>query len=77
MNDIYVRYISLPFAVEGTTVTNNDGTFSVYINSDRCEETQSIALKHELAHINKNHLYDYNLIAVNECEANKILIKVN
>jgi len=75
--DIYIRYVSLPYYIDGVTLPNDDATFDVYINLQLCEEKQKETLQHELNHIRKNHFYDYNCIAINEIEANKVCVLVS
>lgn len=53
-----VRRIPLPATVEGVTIPNDDGTFDIYINESLPPERQEDALRHELRHITKDHLYD-------------------
>jgi len=57
MIDYYVRLVELPRRVEGVTVPNNDGSFSVYINSLLTDEQRQKVLDHELEHIEKEHFY--------------------
>ena len=57
MIDYYVRLLELPRRVEGVTVPNNDGSFSVYINSLLSEPQRQKVLSHELEHIEKEHFY--------------------
>lgn len=57
MIDYYVRLVSLPTRVEGVTVPNADGSFSVYINSALSEEKRADVLSHELRHIREEHFY--------------------
>ena len=54
----FVRRIPLPATVEGVTIPNDDGTFDIYINESLPPERQEDALRHELRHITKDHLYD-------------------
>ena len=70
MADIFVRYLAFPRTVRGVTMPNDDGTFSVYINTCLCEQVQQETFAHELAHIRLNHFYDYEPVVVNEREAN-------
>ena len=48
---------------------NSDNTFEIYINSRLCERKQQEALAHELEHLNYNHLYSEDAVALNEQEA--------
>ena len=57
MIDYYVRLVELPRRVEGVTVPNNDGSFSVYINSLLSESQRQRVLDHELEHLEKEHFY--------------------
>ena len=57
MIDYYVRLIALPVRVEGVTVPNSDGSFSIYINSVLSEQKRSAVLEHELRHIRAEHFY--------------------
>lgn len=67
--DVFIRLIPLPYTVEGVTVPNPDGTFSVYINSNLCSAKQQAAADHELHHIKKNHFYDCHPVVFNELSA--------
>lgn len=57
MTDYFVRLIELPIRVEGVTVPNSDGSFSVYINSALSEAKRCEVLEHELRHIKAEHFY--------------------
>ena len=57
MTDYYVSLVALPLRVEGVTVPNSDGSFSVYINSALPEERRTQVLEHELRHIAAEHFY--------------------
>ena len=67
--DHFVRLVELPRAVRGVSVPNDDGTFSVYINSLYDDETQRRTLEHELEHLTRDHFYKAGPIAVQEAEA--------
>ena len=70
MGDIFIRGIEFPFTVEGATVLDADGNYNVYINTLLSYETQQRTAKHELAHIRKEHFYDFEPVIHNELEAN-------
>ena len=54
--DYFGRYIPFPsYAADGAVLPNDDGTFSVYINSNLDDDRKRIALRHELEHIEKDH----------------------
>ena len=57
MTDYFVRLIELPIKVEGVTVPNSDGSFSVYINALLSEVKRGEVLRHELRHIASEHFY--------------------
>lgn len=57
MTDYFVRLVELPLRVEGVTLPNSDGSFSVYINSLLSEEKRDAVLRHELRHIAAEHFY--------------------
>lgn len=63
---IFVRYIKLPRGVRAATVTNNDGTVSVYINELLSDARERQAFEHELKHICDNHLWLERPVAVDE-----------
>ena len=67
--DHYVRVVALPPTVRGVTVPNEDGTFSVYINSLFDDEAQRGALEHELEHLARDHFYSDAPVAAQEAEA--------
>ena len=67
--DYFVRLIRLPRTIRGVTVPNDDGTFSVYINSLCDEAVRREALEHELAHLARDHFYALGSLAVQEAEA--------
>ena len=49
--------MELPIKVEGVTVPNSDGSFSVYINALLSEVKRGEVLRHELRHIASEHFY--------------------
>lgn len=53
--DVFVRQVELPLTVKGFVTPNDDGTYSVYLNSLYDEETQRRTLEHELRHLDRNH----------------------
>lgn len=66
MNDIFVRLIELPPAINAFTVLDSDGNYNVYLNDRLGEEEKKRAYRHELAHILDGHFY--RDIPVVECE---------
>ena len=67
--DYYVRVIALPPTVRGLTMPNDDGTFSIYLNSLCSESVRQEALEHELSHMARDHFYKGESIAAQEAEA--------
>ena len=65
----FVRLIALPPAVRGAVLPNDDGTYTIIINSVLSAETRLAVLRHELAHIKKDHLYSEDPIRIIEAEA--------
>lgn len=49
--DYFIRYIELPMTVGGFVTTNDDGTYSMYINQNHDPETQLEDYIHEYKHI--------------------------
>ncbi len=57
--DYFVRVIPFPVTSIGGMVTpNDDGTFSIYINSRCTDERKRKAFRHELDHIENNDFYN-------------------
>ena len=54
--DYFVRYIPLPYHIGGASVANNDGTYSIYLNSNHYADRQWRSLLHEVAHCSCGHL---------------------
>ena len=67
--DHFVRLIRLPPKTRGVTVSNDDGTFSVYINDLYGDEARREALRHELEHLARDHFYAPDPVALQEAEA--------
>ena len=76
MTDYYVRLVELPIRVEGVTVPNSDGSFSMYINSLLSSERRDAALQHELEHIQREHFYLEMPVACMEQQANGKLLNI-
>ena len=63
---VYIYTVDLPSSVNGVTVVKN-GDYIVFINQNKCLAKQKLALKHELKHINRGHLYS-DIKFVGDCE---------
>lgn len=71
----FVRYASFPLHTEAVTCPNADGTFDIYINDRLSLCKQQAAIKHELNHIEQDHLYnDIKEIETIEAEADLALV---
>lgn len=70
MGDVFVRQMSMPSTVYGTTVVDADGNYNVYINEQLCDQKKLDTLAHEMRHIEQGHFYDVNSVEQNEREAN-------
>lgn len=62
MNNVIIRFISLPPTVRGVTVTNPDLTYNIYINSNLAPDIQKKAYKHEMQHIGYNDFENFDNI---------------
>lgn len=67
--DYFVRLIDLPPSIGGFVRPNNDGTFSVYLNSRLPWETNIVSCDHEKRHIEHNDFYRQIPLAQKEAEA--------
>ncbi|MBE7037475.1 MAG: hypothetical protein E7404_01075 [Ruminococcaceae bacterium] len=63
MNNVIIRFISLPHTIRGVTVTNPDLTYNVYINSNLAPDIQKKAYKHEMQHIGYDDFENFDNIA--------------
>lgn len=57
LENITVRYVSLPITVKGFISCSPDGEYNIFINSNYSEEMQQFILRHELRHIEND---DFN-----------------
>ena len=56
--DYWVRLVEFPsMASPAVTVSNGDGTFTIYINTRFGPEKRAEGLRHELRHIEGEHFY--------------------
>jgi len=54
MDNVYLRYISLPPTIKGLTVQDESGNYNIYVNSRLSHEANQQTLQHELKHIKNN-----------------------
>ena len=72
--DYFLYFEEFPhMGVPGTIVANIDGTVNIYINTLYCVEKREEAIRHELRHMVKQHLFNDALsISEKELDADKI-----
>lgn len=71
----YIKCVAFPWHVEAAVLPNDDGTFSILINSNLSPRRQLAALEHELNHIEQDHFYnDIKEIKTIEAEADLVLV---
>lgn len=66
MGDTFVYAIPMCKSINGVTVVQN-GDYLIFINSNKCPDKQQEALRHELEHIERGHLYD-EVKLIGDCE---------
>ena len=69
MDDIIVRVIDMPCAIEGFVVDSPDGYHNIYINARLSYRKQREVYRHELTHIRNGHLYSSKPVFLCEREA--------
>lgn len=70
--DYFIRVVDFPnYASRALTVENEDGTFSVYLNSRFTREQVAARLPHELAHMENSHFQDPRPVSIVEAEADE------
>ena len=56
--DFVVREVPFPYSVKSCVTPNNDGSFSIYINSKLSQDQKRKALDHEIDHIENDDFYN-------------------
>lgn len=56
--DYYIRVIKLPEGIKAMIIPNDDGTFSMYLDSRRTWEQWLDDWEHEIWHILRNDFYN-------------------
>ena len=56
--DYFVYYEKLPHSVHGMVTTNDDCTYTIYINSDLPDAKRLAAYFHEVDHIESEDFYN-------------------
>ena len=64
--DYFVRIVKLPKGIKAMIVPNDDGTFSMYLDSRRTREQWIDDWTHEIWHLIRNDFYNGNPIWVVE-----------
>ena len=65
--DYFVRYMDFPvWNCGGFCLLNDDGTYSVYINTRLSQKRQQEALKHEIRHILNGDMFSISPIELIE-----------
>lgn len=57
MEDIFVRYYSLPIHIGAMTIKDGNDDYNIYINCKLSETEQIYALTHELIHIREGDFF--------------------
>lgn len=56
--DYFVYYEKFPPSVRGLVTTNDDGTFSIFLNSEMSDAWKLITYIHEVDHIRHDDFYN-------------------
>lgn len=74
--DYFVRLIPFPPGdIDGAVMPNDDGTFSIYLDSNSDDAHRRVALDHELNHITMDHFYVDKPLDVIEKEADTGIVE--
>lgn len=57
MEEYRIRFIEMPYTINGVTVEDAYGFYNIYINSLLSYKEQQKAIKHELTHIKRDDFY--------------------
>lgn len=56
--DYFVYYEKFPLSIRGLVTTNDDGTFSIFLNSQLPDAWQLMTYCHEVNHIRHDDFYN-------------------
>ena len=56
--DYFVYLIELPMSIRGVVTPNDDGTYSIFINSRLSDAWKLIVYAHEVKHIQRDDFYN-------------------
>lgn len=68
----FVYYLPLPESIRGSVRLNDDGSYSIYLNSRDTAEEWRRTIRHELEHVRRGHLYSRRPVWQLELEADGI-----
>jgi Zn-dependent peptidase ImmA (M78 family) len=57
MNEVFVRFVTLPTAVRAFTMPDEEGDYNIYINTALSDEQKRASLIHEQSHIARDDFY--------------------
>lgn len=69
-NNVIVVYLALPDGINEVLTPNGDGTYTIFISTQICEEKQRNAYAHALCHI-RNNDFEKNDVNAIENDAHK------
>lgn len=69
MNRVFLHRATLPMAVKGVTLQDDEGDYTVIVNDQLCPEAQEETASHELAHIRGEHFSDARTVEDAERDA--------
>ncbi len=62
MDNIFLRYMSLPSTIKGLNVQDAEGNYNIYLNSRLTMEANQQTLQHEMQHITSNDFQKFTHI---------------
>lgn len=69
MDDIFIHELDLPPSVRASTIPDENGDFTILINSNLCVEAKKTVIEHEMTHIKHDHFYRDLAVTADEYEA--------
>lgn len=68
MGEIFCYLVDMPYRIDATAIPNDDGTYTIYVNSRLSIERQRKAYLHEIRHIKNDDFYkDINVNEIEIC----------
>lgn len=65
MDYINIQFLMLPAKMDGFTIKNPDGGYTIFINVGLSDAGQKAAYRHEMSHIDNqdyDHIHDVNFL---------------